>query len=38
MPKRGRPSTVSKALQINNQPQKRKLTSPVARTSKKSKK
>ena len=38
MPKRGRPSRVSKALQIDNQPQKRKQTSPVAGTSKKTKK
>ena len=38
MPKRGRPSRVSKALQIDNQPQKRKQTSPIAGTSKKTKK
>jgi hypothetical protein len=38
MPKRGRPSRVSKALQIDNPPQKRKQTSPVAGTSKKTKK
>jgi hypothetical protein len=35
MPKSGRPSRVSKALQVDNQPQKRKLTSPAAGTSKK---
>jgi hypothetical protein len=38
MPKCGRPSRVSKALQIDNPPQKRKQTSPVAGTSKKTKK
>ena len=38
MPKRGRPSRVSKALQIDNPPQKRKQTSTVAGTSKKTKK
>jgi hypothetical protein len=38
MPKRGRPSRVSKALQGDNQPQKRKLTKLAAGTSKKTKK